>query len=204
MEERCRSLRPLGEEDDILVHLRCLELLHMYAARVFSESTSDADLAALQRQTVPDTELLGILNALVALQRPPRFSARGPQPVAAGGRPGDVGAGRRLGARGEAQRLQVRPAVLNQHGARRPERPQKGQRRQPFGPGSPHSTGPGAHLYDFYQHLLGREVILSLLASSISLCFLIEVDQSEGRFLAEKPEDSLRRPADRASGHENH
>ncbi|CAE8721061.1 unnamed protein product, partial [Polarella glacialis] len=35
-------------------------------------------------------------------------------------------------------------------------------------------------------------VILALLAASISLCFLIEVDQSEGRFLSERPEDSLR------------
>jgi len=35
-------------------------------------------------------------------------------------------------------------------------------------------------------------VILALLASSIALCFLIEVDQSEGRFLSERPEDSLR------------
>lgn len=35
-------------------------------------------------------------------------------------------------------------------------------------------------------------VILALLAASIALCFLIEVDQSEGRFLAEKPQDSLR------------
>lgn len=35
-------------------------------------------------------------------------------------------------------------------------------------------------------------VILALLASSIALCFLIEVDQSEGRFLAERPEDSIR------------
>lgn len=35
-------------------------------------------------------------------------------------------------------------------------------------------------------------VILALLASSIAMCFLIEVDQSEGRFLSERPEDSLR------------
>lgn len=35
-------------------------------------------------------------------------------------------------------------------------------------------------------------VILTLLASSIAMCFLIEVDQSEGRFLSERPEDSLR------------
>jgi len=35
-------------------------------------------------------------------------------------------------------------------------------------------------------------VILALLASSIALCFLIEVDQSEGRFFLERPEDSLR------------
>jgi len=35
-------------------------------------------------------------------------------------------------------------------------------------------------------------IILALLASSIVLCFLIEVDQSEGRFLAERPGDSIR------------
>ena len=35
-------------------------------------------------------------------------------------------------------------------------------------------------------------VILGALASSIALCFLIEVDQSEGRFFSEKPEDSIR------------
>jgi len=35
-------------------------------------------------------------------------------------------------------------------------------------------------------------VILALLAASIALCFLIEVDQSEGRFFSERPEDSLR------------
>eukprot|EP00438_Fugacium_kawagutii_P024718 Skav235558 [mRNA] locus=scaffold3067:343295:346851:- [translate_table: standard] len=66
-----------GQEADveIKVHLRCLELLHMYAARIYSESTADADLAALQRQTVPDTELLGILNSLVVLRNPPAFSA---------------------------------------------------------------------------------------------------------------------------------
>lgn len=35
-------------------------------------------------------------------------------------------------------------------------------------------------------------VILALLAGSIALCFLIEVDQSEGRFLQERPGDSIR------------
>lgn len=35
-------------------------------------------------------------------------------------------------------------------------------------------------------------LILALLACSIAVCFLIEVDQSEGRFLSERPEDSLR------------
>eukprot|EP00419_Tripos_fusus_P037857 CAMPEP_0172786976 /NCGR_PEP_ID=MMETSP1074-20121228/206220_1 /TAXON_ID=2916 /ORGANISM="Ceratium fusus, Strain PA161109" /LENGTH=306 /DNA_ID=CAMNT_0013623995 /DNA_START=587 /DNA_END=1503 /DNA_ORIENTATION=- len=35
-------------------------------------------------------------------------------------------------------------------------------------------------------------VILALIASSIALCFLIEVDQSEGRFYSERPEDSVR------------
>ncbi|CAK0894002.1 unnamed protein product [Prorocentrum cordatum] len=34
--------------------------------------------------------------------------------------------------------------------------------------------------------------ILSLLAASISLCFLIEIDQYEGRFMSERPENSLR------------
>lgn len=35
-------------------------------------------------------------------------------------------------------------------------------------------------------------VILALLGASISCCYLIEVDQYEGRFLTERPEDSLR------------
>jgi len=35
-------------------------------------------------------------------------------------------------------------------------------------------------------------VILALLGASISSCYLIEVDQYEGRFLTERPEDSLR------------
>lgn len=35
-------------------------------------------------------------------------------------------------------------------------------------------------------------MILALLACSVAVCFLVEVDQSEGRFLAERPEDSVR------------
>jgi len=35
-------------------------------------------------------------------------------------------------------------------------------------------------------------LILALLASSIAACFLIEIDQTEGRFLSERPENSLR------------
>lgn len=35
-------------------------------------------------------------------------------------------------------------------------------------------------------------VILALLACSIAVCFVVEVDQSEGRFLSERPEDSFR------------
>lgn len=35
-------------------------------------------------------------------------------------------------------------------------------------------------------------IILASLASYIAVCFLVEVDQSEGRFLSERPEDSTR------------
>jgi len=148
VEESCRSRHKNGgsesEMETLNVHLRCLELLQMYAARIQYESTADADMAALQRQTVPDTELLTILNSLVVLRQPPRFSV--------------------MSVRDDAT---VRVSRLNDFRSDRLS--------------SINTAFPPLHW-----------VILSLLASSITLCFLIEVDQSEGRFLAERPEDSLR------------
>jgi len=148
VEESCRSRHTNGSSESELetlnVHLRCLELLQMYAARIHSESTADADMAALQRQTVPDTELLTILNSLVVLRQPPPFSV--------------------MSVRDDAT---VRVSRLNDFRSDRLS--------------SINTAFPPLHW-----------VILSLLASSITLCFLIEVDQSEGRFLAERPEDSLR------------
>eukprot|EP00913_Durusdinium_trenchii_P003325 g3079.t1 len=130
--------------EEVSVYLRCLDLLQMYAARVHSESTSNADLAALQRQTVPDTELLGVLDSLIVIQQPPRFSV--------------------MSVRDD---VAVRVSRLNDFRSDRLS--------------SLNTAFPPLHW-----------VILGLLASSITLCFLIEVDQSEGRFLAEKPADSLR------------
>ncbi|CAE7522628.1 unnamed protein product [Symbiodinium natans] len=129
---------------DTLMCLRCLELLHMYAARVYSESTSDADLEALRRQIVPDTELLGVLDYLTLTTGAATFSAM-------------------------TLRDNVAMSVsrLNDFRSERLS--------------SINTAFPLLHW-----------VILALLASSISICFLIEVDQSEGRFLAERPEDSTR------------
>lgn len=144
VEDSCRSSRSEADVEKMTLYLRCLELLHMYAARIHSESTADADLAALQRQTVPDTELLGILNSLVVLHQPPRFSV--------------------MSVRDD---VAVRVSRLNDFRSDRLS--------------SINTAFPPLHW-----------VILALLASSITLCFLIEVDQSEGRFLAERPEDSTR------------
>lgn len=144
VEDSCRSSCSEADVEKMTVYLRCLELLHMYAARIHSESTADADLAALQRQTVPDTELLSILNSLVVLRQPPRFSV--------------------MSVRDD---VAVRVSRLNDFRSDRLS--------------SINTAFPPLHW-----------VILALLASSITLCFLIEVDQSEGRFLAERPEDSTR------------
>lgn len=138
VEDSCRSSCSEADVEKMTVYLRCLELLHMYAARIHSESTADADLAALQRQTVPDTELLGILNSLVVLRQPPRFSV--------------------MSVRDD---VAVRVSRLNDFRSDRLS--------------SINTAFPPLHW-----------VILALLASSITLCFLIEVDQSEGRFLAER------------------
>ncbi|CAJ1346979.1 unnamed protein product [Effrenium voratum] len=137
-------LRRGFEEDEASIHFRCLELLQMYAARIYSESTVEADASALLRQTLSDTELLGILSLLVKVQSIPDFSVMSVRD--------DVG--------GRVSRLNdFRSDRLS----------------------SINTAFPPLHW-----------VILGLLASSISLCFLIEVDQSEGRFLAERPQDSLR------------
>ncbi|CAE7289793.1 unnamed protein product [Symbiodinium microadriaticum] len=135
---------PGGNAREAFMCLRCLELLNLYAARVYSESTSEVDLSALKRQIVPDTEMLGILDYLSVAMTSPTFSAMSLR-----------------------DNVAMSVSRLNDFRSERLS--------------SINTAFPFLHW-----------VILSLLASSISICFLIEVDQSEGRFLAERPEDSMR------------
>jgi len=135
---------PGGNAREAFMCLRCLELLNLYAARVYSESTSEVDLSALKRQIVPDTEMLGILDYLSVAMTSPTFSAMSLR-----------------------DNVAMSVSRLNDFRSERLS--------------SINTAFPFLHW-----------VILSLLASSISICFLIEVDQSEGRFLAERPQDSMR------------
>lgn len=130
---------------DVGLHLHSLQLLQLYTKRLYAESTSEADSAGLQQQSVPDTELLGILNTLRYCEGgAPRYSISTVRDEAA-----------------------TRIMRLNDF---------RSDRLASINTGFP----------PFHW------LILALLAASISLCFLIEVDQSEGRFLSERPEDSFR------------
>lgn len=132
------------DREGVFVYLRCLELLRLYVARLYSESNSLADVTALQEQSVSDTELMSILSALVPCS--PIF----PYTI--------------FPVRDE---VAVRVVRLNDFRSDRL-----------------------AALTTAFP--ISHWMILALLASSIACCFAIEVDQSEGRFLFERPEDSLR------------
>lgn len=60
---------------ELALYLQCVELLRLYSARIYSESTSEADYEALQRQSLYDSEVAGISKVLRRRSGLPTFSS---------------------------------------------------------------------------------------------------------------------------------